>query len=526
MALVMTLKTAIFRLGTMLVALLSALQTTQAQSVLPQTVQQVVNAPEYKHSLWGILVVDAETGETLHEQNADKLFAPASVTKLFSVAAALEALGTDHRFTTRIVRQGEVDGQGVLDGSLLLLASGDLSLGGRTMPDGRIAFANNDHTYANGSDKGELTAADPLAGVNELARQVSAAGIRRVKRDVLIDDRLFAPEFSTGSGPSQLSPILVNDNLIDLLVTPTENGKPASLDWRPRTAAVRVDCRVETGPSDSLPTVTVKSTGRNDFVLTGRIPQGHKTLLRVAEVASAPAFARALLIEALERAGVIVDASPLGEQPAGSLSQSLAENAKLPQVAELASPPLAESARLILKVSHNLHASTLPLLLAAKSQKRTLAEGLVLQHDVLARLGVDVETISFGGGAGGSQADCVTPRATVQLLRSMRKHPAAQAYRDALPILGIDGTLAESIPADSPARGKVQAKTGTYYWENTMNKRYLLTSKALAGYLTSAKGRELTFALFVNRAHIQKPSDAAAAGKALGRIAEAIYLEY
>ncbi|RPI81885.1 MAG: D-alanyl-D-alanine carboxypeptidase/D-alanyl-D-alanine-endopeptidase, partial [Planctomycetaceae bacterium] len=272
--------------------------------------------------------------------------------------------------------------------------------------------------------------------------------------------------------------------------------------------------------------VALRAVGPNDLVLSGRIPQGHKPLLRVYEVPNAAAFTRSLLIEALERAGVTVDASPLGAQSTANLAQTSAETSRLPQVAELASPPFAESARLILKVSHNLHASTLPLLIAAKHQKRTLAEGLALQHDVLAKLGVEVDTISFGGGAGGSQADCVTPRATVQLLRSMRKHPAAMAYREALPVLGVDGTLAESAPADSPARGKVQAKTGTYFWENTMNKRFLLTSKALAGYITTAQNRELAFALFVNRAHIEKPSETVNAGKALGRIAEAIYLEH
>src|SRR5207248_5812309 len=97
--------------------------------------------------------------------------------------------------------------------------------------------------------------------------------------------------------------------------------------------------------------------------------------------------------------------------------------------------------------------------IAAKHGKRTLAEGLHLQGRILADLGVDVSSISFAGGAGGERADAVTPRATVQLLLAMAKRPEYAAYHAGLPILGVDGTLADAVPADSPARGKVQAKT-------------------------------------------------------------------
>ena len=140
------------------------------------------------------------------------------------------------------------------------------------------------------------------------------------------------------------------------------------------------------------------------------------------------------------------------------------EVAKLPRVAQFISPPFSESARLILKVSHNLHASTLPLLLAAKNGKRTLEDGLHLQHDFLARRGSTSIRFRSAAGRGALQADLVTPRAAIQLLRHMHTRPDAAAYRAGLPILGIDGTLAEAVAPESPARGKVLAKTGTYFW--------------------------------------------------------------
>ena len=70
-------------------------------------------------------------------------------------------------------------------------------------------------------------------------------------------------------------------------------------------------------------------------------------------------------------------------------------------MAEYTSPPFSEYLRVILKVSHNLHASTLPLLLAARHGERTLQAGLKQEGIILKTLGVEPATISFGGGAGG-----------------------------------------------------------------------------------------------------------------------------
>src|SRR5262249_5945299 len=155
-----------------------------------------------------------------------------------------------------------------------------------------------------------------------------------------------------------------------------------------------VDARIETVAAGEPIVTTLRGGAGHSIILTGKIPAGHKPLVRVYEVSDTASFARSLFIEALGRAGVAVEASPLMDHPNAALP-SRDEVAKLRQVAQLQSPPFSESAKLILKVSHNLHASTLPLLIAARNGKRTLAEGLHLQHDFLARAGVDVETISF-----------------------------------------------------------------------------------------------------------------------------------
>jgi D-alanyl-D-alanine carboxypeptidase/D-alanyl-D-alanine-endopeptidase (penicillin-binding protein 4) len=193
---------------------------------------------------------------------------------------------------------------------------------------------------------------------------------------------------------------------------------------------------------------------------------------------------------------------------------------------------LSEYLRVILKVSHNLHASSLPLLLAVHHGQRTLAEGLKRQGADLRSLGVESHAVSFGGGAGGSRADLATPRAVVALLKAMAQRPDFAAYDAALPILGRDGTLAKAVASDSPARGHARAKTGTYFVENELDGTVVLTSKALAGYLETASGRSLILAAFINNVPLDAPrpcrsiSEAtAAAGRVLGKLCEALYLD-
>jgi serine-type D-Ala-D-Ala carboxypeptidase/endopeptidase (penicillin-binding protein 4) len=494
----------------------------RAGDLLDAKIQEVITGPDYKHSRWGILVVDTETGKTVYEHDADQLFFPASVTKLYTCAAALVALGPDYKFETPVYRRGELK-DGRLAGDLILVAKGDPTLGGRTDAHGRLAFKNTDHIYANGaSARAEVTDTDPLAGLKDLARQVKASGIRKVEGDVLVDARYFPQALGTGTGPILLTPICVNDNLLDVRITPgAKVGDQAKIKVRPRTGFLQVDARAETVDRGEKPMVVVGRVGVGRYVVRGRVPVNSRPLLCACAVDDPAGFARALFIDALRREGVEVRASAL-RVPAAELPEKGSRRG-LTRVALYTSPPFSEVVRVTLKVSHNLYASTLPLLLAVKEGKQTLPEGMRLEGRVLADLGVDVKTISLESGAGGGNGDRVTPRATVQLLLAMSKRPEYAVFKDALPVLGVDGTLAEAVGPDSPARGKVWAKTGTYDDADLINRRELLRSKTLAGVMTTAKGRSLAFALFVNDVPLPRGTGPAREGKVLGQLCEIIY---
>jgi D-alanyl-D-alanine carboxypeptidase/D-alanyl-D-alanine-endopeptidase (penicillin-binding protein 4) len=492
-----------------------------AATRLKKELDAVIDGPDYKHGTWGVLVVNAKTGQTVYERNPDALLSPASVTKLFSTAAALIAVGQDATTQTSIYRRGAVV-DGVLRGDLILVAAGDLTFGGRTK-DGKTVFKDKDHTYANsGLGESELTDTDPLAAIDDLARQVKAAGIKQVDGDVLIDDRLFARVQGTGSGPDAVTPIMVNDNVIDVLIEPgKKEGDPAKLTTRPKSDFYQVDAVVATASSKSLPMIQLTPISPTQFAVRGKIPAGGKPQVRIYPIDEPALFARAFLIEALRRQGVRANAAlqraPIAEFPPRNHYE------KLEKVATFTSPPFKEAITVTLKVSHNLYASALPCLVAASKGMTTLDAGLREERSILNSLGVDVNQISFGGGAGGAPADHVTARATVQLLQGMARRPEWEAYRAALPLLGVDGTLAEAVSASSPARGKVSAKTGTLVWFDAANGRLLLKSKALAGAMTTKSGTELFLAMFVNNVPLPDGVGVTREGKVLGKLCEILY---
>ena len=105
----------------------------------------------------------------------------------------------------------------------------------------------------------------------------------------------------------------------------------------------------------------------------------------------------------------------------------------------------------------------------------------------------------------------------------MSKRPEFGAYLDSLPVLGVDGTLADAVPESSPARGHVSAKTGTLVWENALDGNLLLLSKALSGYMTAHSGRKLIVVFYVNNVAMANSSGVEDNGKALGHLCEMIY---
>lgn len=166
---------------------------------VPADVKAVFDQPAYKNAIWGLRVVDLGTGQELMDLQPRCDFYIGSVRKVFSVGELLNEVGPDHRYNTPVYRRGTLDGAGVLRGDLLLVASGDLTMGGLTNPDGTIAIPSFDHNEADSLGNATLTKPNPLAGFIELAQQVAKSGVKEITGNVIIDDRLFSLSTSEAS---------------------------------------------------------------------------------------------------------------------------------------------------------------------------------------------------------------------------------------------------------------------------------------------------------------------------------------
>lgn len=474
---------------------------------LPKSVASIMHKPRYAHATWSLLVTDLSTRKPVYELRADQLAFTGSVRKLYSVGLALNALGANHRFVTPVYRQGRVDAAGRLHGNLVLVAAGDLTFGGRLTPDGKIAFTNFDHNDANNLGTAILTPQDPLHALNDLAQQVRAFGIRSVEGDVIVDDRLF-DAYRVPNGNLLITPMIVNENMVDVSVNPTTAGKPASVQWRPRTAAFTVNANVRTTAAGKPDDITLANNGLMNCdwprpcsgSITGTIPVGYKaplsgetTFVRTFRVEAPASYARIAFVQALRRAGVTVTA-PLTAPNSQSKLPARGTYARASRVAQFVSPPYSEDAKLILKVSLNLGANLSLSLFGLTQNARTVSGALAAERKTLVgRMGVAANEFDFPTNGSGSPDSRAAARATVQLLSEMSKGPNAQIYRAALPVLGVDGSLA-GTGRSLPARGHVFAKTGTTVQNGE------LKAQVLAGYIDAKSGRHLAFALYVNNA--------------------------
>ncbi|WP_328626949.1 D-alanyl-D-alanine carboxypeptidase/D-alanyl-D-alanine-endopeptidase [Streptomyces sp. NBC_00353] len=461
---------------------------------LDPRIAAIMHKPYYPHAQWGLFQQNPATGEILQTRAADEFFVPGSVAKLFSVSGTWHTLGSDHRFVTPVHAVGKRRGT-TLTGDLDLVAQGDLTLGGRTRADGTVAFTTIDHTYADDVPGATLTPQNPLAGIDQLARQVRASGITKVDGDVIVDARLFRPDPELDPTPT---PLIINDNLIDLLTTPGDGpGTPARLDWRPRVAPYTVSSTVRTVAAGKPTDITVKPSADGTRIkLSGTIAADSDPVLRVSDIRDPNTFGRTALIEALKRAGVEVTAKPVGPNPAGRLPRSY-EGA--PEVARFASPSYDEYARLILKVSHNLGANLGICLMAVSTGSSRCADGFPVLAKFLDSAKVDRKTVQLADGRGGNPNDRTTPRAVAQILTHWQSTPDATRFREALPTLGVDGSLAISC-RNCPARGKVSAKTGTVAGGDLLNDRLSVGAETIAGYLETGKGHYDVFFAGVNGA--------------------------
>jgi len=464
---------------------------------LKKQIETILSQSDLSRGFWGIEIASVESGKTLFSFNSDKLFTPASNTKLFTTAAALALIGPEYKFRTTIESSGSLDKYGRLSGDLVLIGRGDPTLSGRQLP-------YNMRTQRD---------SDPVKVLEQLADEVVQKGVKYVDGDVVADDSYFAFE-RYGEGWSQddlvwadgapVSALTINDNVVFVNILPGAHpGDKAFVSLTPFSDYYTIDNRLMTAPAGTARKLFInREPGATSLTLWGTIAIDDPGANEGLAIEDPAEFAASLLRHLLEVRGVAVygkqrarhtELASLGTFTStviasrGGDEHSLSSPVGPLVLAEYQSGPLSDDIRVINKVSQNLHAEILLRLLGReKGTAGTVQAGLEVLRGFLNNAGIATEEYSFFDGSGLSRENLVTPHAVVELLRYAATQSWAQPFHDSFPVAGLDGSLADRFK-DLDPKAQVYGKTGS-----------LGGVKTLSGYAVSAKREKLAFSILTN----------------------------
>jgi len=340
------------------------------------------------------------------------------------------------------------------------------------------------------------------AAFAEMAEALKASGVRRIEGRLFGHEGLFRGDRRGADWSwqdlvwrygAEISALSFNDNAATLTVTAGERaGDPVMLERSPETAYYRVESTATTSPAGTGSDLVLdRDLGTNVIRLGGTFPVGEEPEELGVAVEDPARYAATVFAEMLEAKGIRVTGG------ISTSSDALPTGARV--LAARDSAPLSEILKGINKPSQNLRTEMLLRLLGARAKGAgTVQAGHAAVLEFLRRVGVSPQAWSLQDGSGLSRSDLVSPHEMVSLLAAMERHRYAAAFKESLPIAGVDGTL-EHRMRGTAAQGRVVAKTGTIRHVN-----------ALDGYTTTRAGERLAFAIVVNH-YTGDPKDATTA---------------
>ena len=478
-----------------------------AQSLSSKTeakLNSVINSPKLKEAHVGISILDlgvvrdanafpakpyiGKPYRVLFEHDAQKKFMPASNMKLFTAAIALQKLGIEKTFSTRVLQH---------DKQLVLYGGGDPSL--------------------------------KVSDLKNLSQQIKAHGMGEIS-SVVGDGSAFTAETSEGKFPfgwilddtrwyygPEVSALAIERNHVDVRITgDTNTNAPAKVvlnsvlaDTIGMTASVKTGGTELSGKTEddlvrfkwerinhtgnpykvqrvagASDDVTAEFVESNYLSVSGQVAPEQELNMGI-QFPNPPQIAAKVLVNELGKQGISF--SPRKGQLVPYTSSSVGS---FTTIAEHESLPLGFLLQRLLKNSDNLYAEMLLRNVAYYDEGIGGDKAGPRAHEILKRWlilqGIDTTPLRLEDGSGLSRYNLLTPRATVELLAVINRMPEGRAIWDALPIAGVDGTLRKRMN-DFPAKGNVRAKTGT-----------LSIASNLSGYVTTRDNRRLAVALYIN----------------------------
>lgn len=466
-------------------AIISCAQTTEntsptlnnsALETLKAAIMDLDSDSVMRQGHLAVSIKSIRTGQVILEQNAKKAMVIASNLKLVTTLSALEMLGEDFRFKTDLQYDGILE-NGVLNGNLYIRGGGDPTLGSDRVK--------------NSLDLDALMAL--------WVQKIQAAGIRRIKGDIIGDDGIFNEnvipngwtwgDIGNYYGASAFG-LNINDNMYKIYL---ETGKQVGEATRiVRTDPVMKDIifvnEVTTGPSGSgdqsyiygVPYTyhrNIQGTvpvSRNPFVIRGSLPDP-------------PLFTAQNLRDALVRKGVSLDGAATSTRILIHQKQYHPPTPTRKPIYTHFSPPLSAIVEQTNLRSMNLYAEAMLKMIGVKElNKSTTWESTDAVKNLWAKKGMNITGFFMRDGSGLSRSNALLPDFLTNLLIFATKQPYFSSFYKSLPVAGISGTM-KGIGEGTVAAGNIRAKTGT-----------LDRMTSYSGYFKTKSGELMAFTFIAN----------------------------
>ncbi|MCB9761533.1 MAG: D-alanyl-D-alanine carboxypeptidase/D-alanyl-D-alanine-endopeptidase [Alphaproteobacteria bacterium] len=418
----------------------------------------------FRDSSVSLQVVDVATGQEVYAYNADTALNPASTMKVVTAAAALRELGPSYRFTTTLLRDGDVNNEGVLEGDLYVRGTGDPTM--------------------------------VLEKLWKMVYDLKLEGVTEVSGDVVFDRSFMDSEYAIPGwdkkedierGPSyfpSLGALSLNFNTVAVVVGPGPKvGEPARAQLE--TAApgiIEIENELRTGSKGTRRVINLEREvegSKMTLKVSGSIPQETSAQRYYRSVPDPTAYFTAAFADMMKQHGIKVRGHYVdGETPSDAR-----------QLVELRSPPLAMILMDTNKYSNNFMAEQVLKAVGAeaKGAPGTTAKGLEVVSEYLTELGIPEGEATLINGSGLSRELYLRPTHLTAVLVDMAHDPkVGHEFSSSLAIGGRDGTLWARF-RDEDEVDRLRGKTGT-----------LNGVHCLAGYVEAADGREYAFAFLVN----------------------------
>lgn len=436
----------------LLTALCPRARAGQEKSLRDQ-IDALVQGLKIKGARVGAVVYSVKAGQTVYGINERDLFLLASNTKLLTTAAALGRLGADFKFRTSV---------GVLGGDLHVFAGGDPNLSGRFHDD------------------------DPAAIFRDWGAKIKAAGVTRAGKLVLhtgiFDDVHLHPGWKNYDlwawWAAPFGALSLNDNCVDVRLTPGVEGRPCKIALAPDTNYVTIINQTRSAAKAQRSTYGFSRPAQSNTITIRGDVVGRS--LNWVTVHDPTLYFGTVLKETLAQGGIEI---------AGPIEESVTPLEEAKGYRELAwwESDLPTTLATCNQPSQNFYAEMILRTLGWKMKGKGTTESSVEAAREFLHGEAGLEDFSQVDGSGLTRDNRASPAELVKLLLFMRLHKHSKVFLDSLPTNGDrKGTLKSRMLAPD-VKGRVRAKTG-----------HIGGVASLSGYVDSAGGDTYVFSILAN----------------------------